>query len=73
MAKRDLYFRLDNVDPNSPLNTLWFAWNFFKGAFGLWLRLCLVIGLSITFSTYLSGVISFLLMAFLYLGGLFRE
>jgi ABC-type transport system involved in multi-copper enzyme maturation permease subunit len=71
VAARDLYFRVDDV--NSQNDILWFAWNFYKGAFGLWLRLCLVIGLSITFSTYLSGVISFLLMSFLYLGGMFQD
>jgi hypothetical protein len=70
VAARDLYFRVDDPDGNDMRR---FAWNFFKGAFGLWLRLCMVIGLSITFSTYLSGVISFLLMSTLYLGGVFQD
>jgi hypothetical protein len=71
MAKYDFYLRLDNLDPSGDR---WrFALNFFKGSFGLWLRLCLVIGLAITFSTYLSGIISALLVLFLYVGGLFQE
>jgi hypothetical protein len=50
-----------------------FAWNFFKGAVGLWLRLLLVIAIAVTCSTYLSGVISFVATAFLYFAGLFRD
>lgn len=47
-----------------------FALNFFKGALGLWFRLCLVIGLAVACSTYLSGIISFLTTMFLYIVGL---
>jgi hypothetical protein len=50
-----------------------FEWNFFKGAAGLWLRLCLVIGIAVTLSTYLSGIISFMTTMFLYIAGLFEE
>jgi hypothetical protein len=71
MAKYDLYLRLD--DPSGQHDQARFAVNFFKGAFGLWLRLCLVIGLATTFSTYLSGIISALLTLFLFLGGLCLE
>jgi hypothetical protein len=71
VAKRDLYFRVD--DPNSEWDTLWFSWNFLKGSFGLWLRLCLLIGLCVALSTYLSGVISALLAGILYLGGVFQD
>jgi hypothetical protein len=71
VAKRDLYFRAD--DPNSEWDGLWFAWNFFKGGFGLWLRMCLLIGLCIAFSTYLSGVISFIVAWNVYLGGFFLD
>lgn len=71
MAKYDLYFRLDSLDPSGDR---WrFAVNFFRGSFGLWLRLCLVIGLAVTFSTYLSGIISALLVLILYVGGFFQE
>lgn len=48
-----------------------FVWNFFKGATGIWFRLCLVIVVAVTCSTYLSGVISFLLTMLLFTGGLF--
>lgn len=40
--------------------------NYFKAAFGLWCRLCFVIGLAVTCSTYLAGIISFLAMIFIY-------
>jgi ABC-type transport system involved in multi-copper enzyme maturation permease subunit len=67
MAKYDLYWRLD--DPKGGHEQAAFAVNFYKGAFGLWLRLCLVIGLAVALSTYLSGVISMLVAGMLYLGG----
>jgi ABC-type transport system involved in multi-copper enzyme maturation permease subunit len=67
MAKYDLYWRLD--DPKGGHEMAAFTANFFKGAFGLWLRLCLVIGLAVALSTYLSGVISMLVAGMLYLGG----
>src|SRR5262249_30712149 len=57
VAKYDFYL-LDS--------TRGFEQNFFKGAVGLWFRLCLVIGIAVTCSTYLSGVISFLTTMFLY-------
>jgi hypothetical protein len=50
-----------------------FTLNFFKGAAGLWLRVCLVLGLAVALSTYLSGVISFLTTMFLYVAGSFQE
>ena len=69
MAKYDMYWRLD--DPHRGSEKAAFAINFYKGAFGLWLRLCLVIGLAVAMSTYLSGVISMLVAGLLYLlGGL---
>lgn len=46
-----------------------FGQNFFKGALGLWFRLCIIIGIAVTCSTYLSGIISFLAAIFLYLAG----
>jgi ABC-type transport system involved in multi-copper enzyme maturation permease subunit len=67
MARYDLYWRLD--DPHGGNEKAAFTFNFYKGAFGLWLRLCLVIGLSVALSTYLSGVISMLVAGMLYLGG----
>ncbi len=50
-----------------------FELNFFKGAIGLWCRLVIVIGLATACSTYLSGVISFLVAVFLFIAGLFQE
>ena len=64
VAKRDLYL----LDAERP-----FAWNFFKGAVGLWFRVCLVIGLAVACSTYLSGVIAFLFTMFLYILGFFTD
>ena len=70
MAKHDLYLRLDDA---SSSERLLFAINFYKGAFGLWLQLALLIGLAVILSTYLNGVISFLVALLLFLGGWSRE
>lgn len=70
MARHDLYFRLDQP---GQADRFWFAVNFFKGGFGLWLRLCLIIGLAVALSTYLSGVISLLIALLFFLGGENRE
>jgi ABC-type transport system involved in multi-copper enzyme maturation permease subunit len=69
MAKYDLYWRLDDPHAGEWEEMTAFALNFYKGTFGLWLRLCLVIGLAVALSTYLSGVISMLVASMLYLGG----
>jgi hypothetical protein len=50
-----------------------FAWNFFKGALGLWMRLIVIIGVAVALSTYLSGMIAFLTTLFLYGVGVFQE
>jgi ABC-type transport system involved in multi-copper enzyme maturation permease subunit len=50
-----------------------FVWNFVKGAAGLWLQLCIVLALTVTCSTYLSGVISFVVAAFVYVSGIFLD
>jgi hypothetical protein len=71
MAKYDLYFRAD--DPESTNEKLWFSINFFKGSIGLWLRMCLVTGIAVCLSTYLTGVISLLFTLILYMGGLVQE
>ncbi len=71
MARYDLYLRQDDVSGSG--DRLWFTVNYFKGAIGLWLRLCLVIGLAVCLSTYLSGVVSLLIVWLIYLGGIFRE
>ncbi|MFM7149881.1 MAG: ABC transporter permease [Gemmataceae bacterium] len=70
VAKRDLYVRLDEQGTGEQRR---FALNFFKGAFGIWLQLALLIGLAVVLSTYLNGVISLLVTAVLFFGGLGRE
>lgn len=64
VAKHDLYL----LDVERPFET-----NFLKGALGLWFRLCLVIVMAVTLSTYLSGIIAFLAAMFLYGTGLLTE
>lgn len=64
VAKRDLYI-LEGQ------GSFWL--NFYKGAVGLWCRLAIVVVIAVTCSTYLLGVISFLIAAFLYLGASFQN
>jgi hypothetical protein len=47
--------------------------NFFKGMIGLWCRLCLVIGVAVACSTYLSGILAFLVTAGIYVTGFFTD
>ncbi len=71
MARYDLYFRQD--DPGeTDSDRLAFALNFYKGTLGLWMVMCLIIGLCVCLSTELSGIIVFLCVMLLYLGGLVR-
>lgn len=64
VAKYDLYLLEDSGENN-------FWQNFFKGSVGTWFNLCLIILLAVTFSTYLSGIISWVVTMVLYLGGVF--
>jgi ABC-type transport system involved in multi-copper enzyme maturation permease subunit len=73
MAKFDLFFRQDDPEGSGAGNRLLFAANFYKGAVGLWMRLCLVIGVAVALSTYFSGVISLIVAGFLNLCGTNRE
>jgi len=50
-----------------------FALNFYKGALGLWCRLCIVILLAVSCSTYLAGVISFIVALVLFVLGYFQS
>ena len=69
MAEDDLYLLVAPPQPSD-----WqFAQNYFKAAFGLWCRVMLIIGLAVAVSTYLAGVIAFLVTAALYIGGVFSE
>jgi ABC-2 family transporter protein len=66
VAKYDLYLIEDEG-----LDNFW--QNFFKGAVGTWFNLCLIILLGVTFSTYLSGIIAWVVTMVLYLGGFFVD
>jgi ABC-type transport system involved in multi-copper enzyme maturation permease subunit len=50
-----------------------YSLNFLKATVGLWCRLCIVIGVAIAFSTYLSGVLSLLATALIYIVGFFTD
>jgi hypothetical protein len=62
MAKADLYLLVGD-------RPFWI--NFFKGALCIYLIACIVLGLAVVCSTYLSGIISLLVTQLLILGGLF--
>ena len=64
VAKRDFYILSAEKG---------FAWNFIKGSLGLWLRLCIVMGLAVACSTYLSGVIAWFTALFIFIAGFFQE
>jgi len=70
MARYDFYVRLD--EPGAGEQWL-FAMNFFKGAFGLWLQVALIIGVAVVLSTYLNGVISLMVTLLLFVGGWSRD
>ncbi len=73
MAKHDLWLRQDDHDAGTTVDKFRFCVNYFKGAYGLWLRLCLVIGLAVALSTYLSGVISLLTTGTLFVLGFVQD
>ncbi len=50
-----------------------FAENYFKTSFGLWCRLCILVGIAIVLSTYLAGVITLLGAAVDFVCGYFSE
>ncbi|MBI3411297.1 MAG: hypothetical protein HY040_23430 [Planctomycetes bacterium] len=62
VAKRDFYL----LAAERP-----FLVNFLKGIVGIWFTLVLILGIAVTCSTYLSGVISMLVAIFLFFPGLF--
>jgi ABC-type transport system involved in multi-copper enzyme maturation permease subunit len=47
--------------------------NYLKGTIGLWYSMMLVLGLAVALSTYLSGIISWLVTMFLFLAGYFLD
>jgi len=64
MAQPDLYL-LEYEQP--------FALNYLKGMIGLWCRLCILVGLAVTCSTYLSGVLSLLTVGLIFAAGFFTD
>lgn len=50
-----------------------FSENYFKNALGLWCRAMILVGVAVTLSTYLSGVITLLATIFLYLSAYLAE
>jgi hypothetical protein len=78
VAKYDLYLRPDydfglSEEAAAKRDRLRFMWNYTKGQMGLWLRIALVVGLCVSISTCLSGLITFLSVCFIYLCGVLRE
>jgi ABC-type transport system involved in multi-copper enzyme maturation permease subunit len=63
VAKPDLYLQAADQP---------FELNYAKGWFGLWLRLCVVIGIAVACSTYLNGVVTLLVAGFLVISGFLR-
>jgi hypothetical protein len=64
MAQPDLYL-LEYEQP--------FEWNYLKGMVGLWCWLCIIVGLAVTWSTYLSGVLSLLAVLLIFVCGFFTD
>ncbi len=50
-----------------------FSENYFKNSFGLFCRALILVGIAVTLSTYLSGVISLLATLFLYISAYFSD
>ncbi|QJW98812.1 hypothetical protein [Frigoriglobus tundricola] len=63
-AEPDLYL-LQNQMP--------YWYNYLKGMVGLWCRLCIVIGLAVAISTYMSGVLTLLVTCFIFIVGFFTQ
>ncbi len=64
MAEPDLYL-LEYEQP--------FTLNFIKGMVGLWCWLCILVGLAVACSTYLSGVLSLLAATLIFIAGFFSD
>ena len=63
-AQADLYLRAADAP---------FWLNFFKGYFGIWLQMVLVIGIGVMFSTFLSGAVAMIATLGALVGGYFSE
>jgi hypothetical protein len=78
VAKYDLFLRPDydfGLTPQEAANRdrVRFMLNYAKGQTGIWFALVLVTALAVALSTYLSGLITFLATAALFVGGMLRE
>jgi ABC-type transport system involved in multi-copper enzyme maturation permease subunit len=47
--------------------------NFLKASVGLWCRLCIIVGMAVALSTYLSGILSLLVTALIFGAGFFTD
>jgi ABC-type transport system involved in multi-copper enzyme maturation permease subunit len=63
-ARYDLYFLESEGN---------FSLNYFKGSFGIWFRLVIALAIAVALSTYLAGVLSFLIAMFLFISGFFLD
>ena len=63
-ARYDLYFLESEGN---------FSFNYFKGAAGVWFRLVIAITVAVACSTYLSGVLAFLVALFVFVSGFFLK
>ena len=70
MARYSLYLRGDSE--KDEYDRTGFALNYFKASAGLWMRVVMVIAVAVAVSTELGGIISFLCVMLLYLGGVSR-
>jgi ABC-type transport system involved in multi-copper enzyme maturation permease subunit len=50
-----------------------YSLNFLKASVGLWCRLCIIIGVAVALSTYLSGILSLLVTALIFGTGFFTD
>lgn len=64
VAEPDLYLLLNE-------RPYWY--NFLKSMIGLWCRLCMVVGVAVALSTYLSGILALLGTACIYIIGFFTD
>ena len=63
-AKPDLYVLAKDAS---------FSVNFFKGYFGIWMPMVLIIGFGVTFSTFLSGPVAMIATAGVMVAGVFKD
>jgi hypothetical protein len=70
-ARYSLYLRADGAEGRA--DPMGFARNYFKASLGLWMRVVLIVTICVCVSTELGGIITFLCVMLLYLGGMSRD